>query len=182
MQRFIFPAVLGGSALLLGFVVGRYVFPAAKVSSVNHPGSVATFSGTSARTTNPSLDSAAAPAAQVANIAATAPASSAAMSPVSGKQLVAQIKAALSRVGRQQVYLAITKLMDSVDASNVREALAFAQTLRPQEQSMRAAAAGRSLGANRSASRAQSRRKVCLPAPRAPGPSRAPSPPGRNKM
>ena len=55
----------------------------------------------------------------------------------STEEIIAKIKSALTHSGSRHTYATFSKLSETVDASNVRELLAFVQTLpKPQEKSM----------------------------------------------
>src|SRR4051812_45853368 len=55
----------------------------------------------------------------------------------SAVEVIAKIKEALSHPGSRHAYATFSRLSETVDASNVREVLAFVQTLpKPQEKSM----------------------------------------------
>jgi len=53
--------------------------------------------------------------------------------PPSTENLIADLKAALSRPGSQRSYAAVSKISESVNQSNIREVVGFAETL-PREQ------------------------------------------------
>ena len=56
---------------------------------------------------------------------------------VSTAEIIAKIKNALAHPGSRHTYATFSKLSESVDATNVRELLAFVQTLpKPQEKNM----------------------------------------------
>src|SRR5436309_1308665 len=57
--------------------------------------------------------------------------------PSSTQEIIAKIKEALSHSGSRHTYATFSRLSETVDPSNVREVLAFVQTLpKPQEKSM----------------------------------------------
>jgi hypothetical protein len=114
-------------ALVVGVIIGRYVFPVLKIYSSGQtaaslPASIPLSPGSSVSAPAPhissTLDSEGSP------------------SMTSADDLIAQIKTALTYSGRQHSYVALSKLADSVNTKNVREVLTFAQTLREQDKSM----------------------------------------------
>src|SRR3954469_10583390 len=128
MQRFALPIALAITALLIGIGIGRYTVssagrtprPAAQVAdepatSTDLPNlpAVSTQSGPSAKPNNP------------------------AASTSSAQDIIAKIKAGLTQSNSRRAYATFSKLAELIDASNVRDVLAFVQTLpKPEEKNM----------------------------------------------
>ena len=127
MQRFALPLFIALTALVIGIVIGRSTVAPAKISSSRTDNS----SSTETTTSNPA-NSPAVPSRDVV----VAPDSQTAVA-ISSESIIFKIKAALGHSGSRRTYATFSKLADTVDAKNVREVLAFVQTLpKPQEKSM----------------------------------------------
>src|SRR5437763_448075 len=127
MLRLALPLFIAITALAIGVVVGRYTIAPAKISSQR----LDNRSSTETTTSNPP-NSSAVPSRDVA-IASDSPTAVA----TSSVSIIFKIKAALGHSGSRRTYATFSKLADTVDAKNVREVLAFVQTLpKPQEKSM----------------------------------------------
>ena len=129
MQRFTFPIVIALAALLIGIGIGRYRPSSAVKSSVRiNPGVTG-----SAPLANPPPNSPLISSDQKSSRSSPNSSSSSA----SSGEIIAKIKSALTRSASRHTYATFSKLSEAVDASNVREVLAFVQTLpKPQEKSM----------------------------------------------
>ncbi len=114
-------------ALITGIAIGHYLLPVAPLPSPKPP----PVSSATPAVTFPTPSITATP-----RIAAVAADSLVSSSELSASQVISQIKAALAHSGRQQVYAAITKVTDAISEKNVRDVLAFVQTLPQQDKSM----------------------------------------------
>src|SRR3984893_18174672 len=125
MQRFALPLVIAITALLMGIVIGHYTVAPAKISSPRTDNPSSTETSTSPHS----------PAVPSRDVVVEPDSSTAAVP--SSESIFFKIKAALGHSGSRRTYATFSKLADTVDANNVREVLAFVQTLpKPQEKSM----------------------------------------------
>ncbi|HEY2614736.1 MAG TPA: hypothetical protein VGI42_03440, partial [Chthoniobacterales bacterium] len=126
MQRFALPFFIALTALLAGIAIGRYTFsPAAGAShrAARVPAQSSSIAPNSSAISAPKI--------------ALAPNDSAPAPIASSDSIISKIKTALLHPGSGHTYATFSKLAESVDATNVRDVLAFVQTLsKPQEKSM----------------------------------------------
>src|SRR6266446_6263174 len=128
MQRFALPIVIAITALLIGIGIGRYT---SSSSDVSRPRSSARSSSEPAKT-NPVNPAAVSSTANRPQLQSNAPHST-----DSTENIIAKIKAALGQFNSRHAYATFSKLAETIDETNVREVLAFVQTLpKPQEKSM----------------------------------------------
>src|SRR3954470_6448198 len=129
MQRFALPIGLAITALLIGIGIGRFTVSSAGDHAPRTTATVANEPATSADPVNPR----AVPPKQSA-----APSKSNPSAPVdSAENIIAKIKTGLTQFNSRHAYATFSKLAEAIDSSNVREVLAFVQTLpKPQEKSM----------------------------------------------
>src|SRR5438309_4776373 len=120
MQRFTFPIVIAVAALLIGIGIGRYHPSSAVNSSVRTDRRVTSSEQLPNNPANPPLVS----SDQNSSRSKSNPSSSSA----SSEEIIAKIKSALTRSASRHTYATFSKLSEIVDASNVREVLAFVQT------------------------------------------------------
>ena len=128
MQRFALPIVISITALFAGIFIGRYTVSSSAVFS---PQSSSRSSSESVPTSplNPPAVSSQGPAVTSSSAVPDGPDST--------PNIIAKIKAALGRSSSRHTYATFSKLAETIDATNVREILAFVQTLpKPQDKSM----------------------------------------------
>src|SRR6266403_1556560 len=126
MPRFALPIVIAIAALFTGIVIGRYTTFSESIPSRSN----ARLSSEPAKTNpvNPAVSS----TANRPQLQSNAPHST-----DSTENIIAKIKAALGNFNSRHAYATFSKLAETIDANNVREVLAFVQTLpKPQEKSM----------------------------------------------
>ncbi len=128
MQRFALPIFIAITALLAGIIIGRYTSSSAP-GIVSRRKNIPLSTETAANSLNPSPVS-----PRITGVASdsTEPAVAA-----SSENIISKIKTALTHSGSRHTYATFSKIAETVDAKNVREVLAFVQTLpKPQEKSM----------------------------------------------
>src|SRR6266446_5239486 len=128
MQRFALPIVIAITALLIGIGIGRYTSSSSEVIGPR----TSAHNSSEPRPTNPANP----PAVSVPHNPPPSR-SNAPQSSDSAENIIAKIKSALTHSGSRHTYATFSKLSETVDATNIREVLAFVQTLpKPQEKSM----------------------------------------------
>src|SRR3954467_7089579 len=131
MHRFALPIVIAITALLIGIGIGRYTTSSARqVPARSNNPSIANDPAVSNDPTKqrPLLPNQT-PSRTKSN---PAPASS-----ESAQNIIAKIKAGQIQFNSRRAYATLSKIVESIDASNVREVMAFVQTLpKPEEKSM----------------------------------------------
>src|SRR6267143_4676357 len=126
MQRFALPIFVAITALLTGIFIGRYTSSTKLVPPRNNTRSSAEPAANSLNS-SPVL-------ARIPGVASnsTEPAIAA-----SSENIISKIKTALTHSGSRHTYATFSKIAETVDAKNVRDVLAFVQTLpKPQEKGM----------------------------------------------
>src|SRR6476620_4712727 len=127
MQRFAIPIAIAITALLLGIGIGRYTSLPTKMPSTTGQTLVATPA---------SIQSPQSPVLPSTQKAAPWKTSSSAPSD-SAEDILAKIKAGLTQFNSRHAYATFSKLAETIDEKNVRDVLAFVQTLpKPQEKSI----------------------------------------------
>ena len=129
VKNFVLPISLAASALVVGIVLGA-TFSSPKVGTqiVSIPASPKGRLADTAATGK---------VAQNSTTTTTTDADEPETKASSSTDLIAQLKAALGRPGSRRTYATFSKLADSIDAKNVKEVMAFAESLqKPQEKSM----------------------------------------------
>ncbi|MBA2585913.1 MAG: hypothetical protein H0U99_05455, partial [Chthoniobacterales bacterium] len=127
MNRFVAPVLLAFGSLLLGLAIGRYSFPQRVTSPRAETKVLPREAGANAG-----------PAATVAEpLTQTVPAPTKAKESTgapSAEQIVAEIKAATLRPSSRHSFATFNKLAEAIDENNVRDVLAFVQTLPKQQE------------------------------------------------
>src|ERR1700738_879651 len=128
MQRFALPIVIAISALLIGIGIGRYTSSSSELIRPRSSAANSNDAGPATSSVNP-------PAVSTTR---NFPSSKSKPPPStdSTAAIIAKIKDARLHSFSRHTYATFTKLAETVDASNIREVLAFVETLPPQEKSV----------------------------------------------
>src|SRR3979409_910095 len=128
MQRFALPIVIAITALLIGIGIGRYTFSSSEV--IQPRSNAANSNDAGPATSSVNLP----PVSEARNSLSSK--SNPAVPTSSTAQIIARIKDARLHSFSRHTYATFSKLAETVDASNIREVLAFVETLPPQEKSV----------------------------------------------
>src|SRR6476659_2913892 len=128
MPRFVVPIVIAMVALFTGIFIGRYTTSSSQVlRSLSNP----------SLPSEPAESNPVNPAPFSSSKVSPASKSNSPSAPDSSENIIAKIKEALTHSGSRHTYATFSKIAESIDEKNVRDVLAFVQTLpKPQEKSM----------------------------------------------
>src|SRR3954467_97060 len=130
MQRFALPIAIASTALLIGIGIGRLTVSSTGENAPRATATVANAPSTAPDPVNPQAVPPKQTALPLSKSNPSAPADSA-------ENIIAKIKTGLNQFNSRHAYATFSKLAEAIDSSNVRDVLAFVQTLpKPQEKSM----------------------------------------------